>query len=114
MEPQQAHASGLLPGQNALDDGRLLPLESGKLIDHAALEDLSALEDGAVTEQCAIDGWNMPADQLALCSMDDLRDLHSMLSEHIVAANRELARAARPDNLNGHEVRAVRDQLVEP
>ena len=90
-----------------------LPLESVKPMDWAALDDLGALEDGAMTKQCAVDRWSVPAEQLALYSLDDLRGLHRMLSEHIVEANRELARVARTDNLNSQEVRVVRDQLVE-
>jgi hypothetical protein len=89
-----------------------LPLDGAELVGQDAGEDLGAFEDDAMSEQDAIDSWDMPADHLALYSLDELRDVHRMLSERIVAANRELARVAKPDNLESPEVRAVRDQLA--
>ena len=65
-----------------------------------------------VFEDNAIENWDMPAEHIPLDSLDALRDAHRTLSERIVAANRELARIARPDNLNSPEVRAVRDYLA--
>ena len=65
-----------------------------------------------VFEDDAIENWDMPTEHIPLDSLDALRDAHRTLSERIVAANRELARIARPDNLDSPEVRAVRDYLA--
>jgi len=65
-----------------------------------------------VFEDDAIENCDMPAEHIPLDSLDALRDAHRTLSERIVAANRELARITRPDNLNSPEVRAVRDYLA--
>ena len=88
-----------------------LPLDGAAPIDQAGPEDMGAFEDDSLSWQDAIDSWDMPADHLARVSLDNLREVHRMLSEGIVAANRELARIARQDNLKSSEVRAVRDQL---
>lgn len=89
-----------------------LPLDGVAPVDQACSKGLSAVDGGALREQDAIKSRDMPAERFALYSLDDLRDVHRMLSERIVAANRELARVARPDNLGSSEVRAVRDQLT--
>ena len=89
-----------------------LPFDGVTSIDQANLEERVALEGDALTAQVAVDRWDVSAKALTLCSMEDLRDLHRMLSERIVTANRELARVARPDNLESLEVRAVREQLA--
>ena len=89
-----------------------LPLDSSAPIDQADPAALGAFEETALSWQDAIDSWDMPADHLARVSLDNLREVHRMLSEGIVAANRELARIARPDNLESQEVRAVREQLA--
>ncbi|MDA8182742.1 MAG: replication initiator protein A [Acidithiobacillus sp.] len=65
-----------------------------------------------VFEDDEIENWDMPTEHIQLDSLDALRDAHRTLSERIVAANRELARIARPDNLDSPEVRAVRDYLA--
>ena len=65
-----------------------------------------------VFEDDAIENGDMPTEHIPLDSLDALRDAHRTLSERIVAANRELARIARPDNLDSPEVRAVRDYLA--
>ena len=65
-----------------------------------------------VFEDDAIENWDIPTEHIPLDSLDALRDAHRTLSERIVAANRELARIARPDNLDSPEVRAVRDYLA--
>ncbi|OIQ91978.1 replication initiator protein A [mine drainage metagenome] len=87
-----------------------LPLDTAAPIDQASPDGLGAFEDDAMSEPAAIDSWDMPADHLALYSLDELRDVHRMLSEHLVAVHRELAQVARPDDLENPEVRAVRDQ----
>ena len=97
-------------GENAAQGE--LPLDGAAPIDQAGPEDMGAFEDDSLSWQDAIDSWDMPADHLARVSLDNLREVHRMLSEGIVAANRELARIARPDNLESSEVRAVRDQLA--
>jgi hypothetical protein len=89
-----------------------LPLDGAAPIDQAAGEDLGDFVDDALSEMNAIDSWDMPSDHLALYSLDELRDVHRMLSERLVAVHRELAQVARPDNLESPEVRAVRDQLA--
>lgn len=65
-----------------------------------------------VFEDDAIENGDMPTEHIPLDSLDALRNAHRTLSERIVAANRELARIARPDNLDSPEVRAVRDYLA--
>ena len=50
LEPQQAHALGLLPGQDALDDGRLEQRQSEQFIDRREMQAL-ALGDLAATAQ---------------------------------------------------------------
>ena len=74
------------------DSGRAeqteLPLDAATSINQGHAKDMGAFED------------------------DALRDAHRTLSERIVAANRELARIARPANLDSPEVIAVRDHLT--
>lgn len=90
-----------------------LPLDQGSApINQANHDGLVAFGNDAMSEQNVIDSWDVPTDHLARYSLDELRDVHRMLSERIVAANRELARVARPDTLESPEVRAVRDQLA--
>ncbi len=89
-----------------------LPLDGAAPIDQDSTEALGAFEDDALSEQDAIDSWDMPAEHVPLDSLDYLRDAHRVLSEQIVAANRELARVAKLDNLDSPEVRAVRERLA--
>ena len=89
-----------------------LPLDGAADINQTNPENLGTFENEAVSEQAAIDSWDMPVEHLALHSLDDLRDVHRMLSERIVAANRELAHVVRPDNLDSAVVRAVRERLA--
>ena len=90
-----------------------LPLDGVAPIAQEHADDLGAFEDDALSWKAVIGSWDMPAEHLARVSLDNLREVHRMLSEGIVAANRELARVARPDNLDGPEVRAVRAWLAE-
>lgn len=87
------------------------------------VETMGAFVDGTLSEQNAIKSVVVPAERDPLIHASDLvneaerslaylRDLHRALSEQIIAANRELARVIRPDNLEGPEVRAVRDRLA--
>jgi hypothetical protein len=106
-EAVRARNSGERTGQGELPlDDAVVP------IDHDADDGLDAFADDAISEQNAIDSWDMSADHLALHSMDELRDVHRMLSERLVAIHRELAQIARLDNLESPEVRAVRDHLA--
>ena len=89
-----------------------LPLDGAAPIDQDSTEALGAVEDGALSEQDAIDRWDMPAGHVPLDSLEYLRDAHRVLSEQIVVANRELARVAKLDNLDSPEVRAVRERLA--
>lgn len=89
-----------------------LPLDSSAPIDQANPVGMGAFEDDALSEQDVIDGWDMPAEHTPLDSLDYLRDAHRVLSEQIVAANRELAHVAKPDNLDSQEVRTVRERLA--
>ena len=55
LEPQQAHALGLLPDQDALDDGRLEQRQAQQFVDRRmvqafALGDLAATADHTVVE----------------------------------------------------------------
>ena len=89
-----------------------LPLDGAAPIDQDSTEALGAFEDDALSEQDAIDSWDMPAEHVPLDSLDYLRDAHRVLSEQIVAANRELAHVAKLDNLDSPEVRVVRERLA--
>ena len=89
-----------------------LPLDCAAPIDQSSAGDLGAFEDATLSEQDAIDSWDMPAEHMPLDSLDALREAHRALSEQIVAANRELARIVSPDNLDSQEVRAVRADLA--
>ena len=89
-----------------------LPLDGVAPVDQTDPEDMAAFEDDALSWQDAIDSLDMPAEHLARVSLDNLREVHRMLSEGIVAANRELASIARQDNLESSEVRAVRGWLA--
>lgn len=89
-----------------------LPLDGAAPIDLASDENVGTFKEEALSEQEAIDSWDMPSEHLALHSLDDLRDVHRMLSEQIVTANRELAHVAKLDNLDSPEVRTVRERLA--
>ena len=89
-----------------------LPLDGAAPIDQDSTEALGAFEGDALSEQDAIDSWDMPAEHVPLDSLDYLRDAHRVLSEQIVAANRELAHVAKLDNLDSPEVRVVRERLA--
>jgi hypothetical protein len=89
-----------------------LPFDGGDLIDQSSADELGAFEDGALSEQDAIESWDIPVERLALYDLDDLRAVHRMLSERIVATNRELARVAKSDNLESQEVSPVRSQIA--
>lgn len=89
-----------------------LPLDGAAPIDQPRAEDLGAFEDDALSEQDAIENWDMPIEHFPIDNLDALRNAHRALSERIVATNRELARVARPDTLDSPEVCAVRDQLA--
>ena len=65
-----------------------------------------------VFEGDAIKNRDMPTEHIPPDGLDDLCDSHRTLSERIVAANRELARITRPDNLHSPEVRAMRDYIT--
>ncbi len=54
MKPQQAHAAGLLPGQDGLDDGGLQEGQTEQLVDRRMVKPLPARDaagDRAVVEQ---------------------------------------------------------------
>ena len=88
-----------------------LPLDSAAFIDQPRAEDLGAFKDDVLSEQNARDKRDISVEHFPINNLGALRDVHRALSERIVAANRELARVARPDTLDSPEVRAVRDQL---
>ena len=88
-----------------------LPLDSAAFIDQPRAEDLGAFKDDVLSEQNARDKRDISVEHFPIDNLDALRDVHRALSERIVAANRELARVARPDTLDSPEVRALRDQL---
>lgn len=74
LEPQQAHAPGLPPGQDALDDGRLQQRKPQQLVDRQvvqafALCDLAAAADHAVVEQL------LPLESPRQCHQQALVDL---------------------------------------
>ena len=56
MEPQQAHALGLLPGQDALDDGGLQQGQTQQFVDRRVVQafvlgDLAPAADHTIVEQ---------------------------------------------------------------
>ncbi|WP_312283898.1 replication initiator protein A [Candidatus Igneacidithiobacillus taiwanensis] len=86
-----------------------LPLEAAEPIDQIGAEGRGVFEIDVWNKQGAIDRSGMPTTN----TLNELLDAHRMLSERIVAANRELARVTRPDNLDSQEVRNVRNSLDE-
>ena len=88
-----------------------LPFDSTSPIDQSHAENSGSFADEALSEQNAIENCNTPSEYVQLNNLDYLRDAHRVLSERIVTANRELARVAKPDNLNSPAVRAVRERL---
>lgn len=98
------------PGEKA--EQAELPLDGAAPIAQDPGKDLGVFEGDALSEQDAIDSWDMPVAHLALYSLDKLRDVHRMLSERLVAVHRELAQVAKPDNLDSQEIRVVRARLA--
>jgi hypothetical protein len=83
-----------------------LPLDAAVPIDKGRVEDQRAFGDEALTDPGAIKG------HIQLDHPDALHEAHRTLSEQIMAANRELARIAKTDNIDSPEVRALRDHLA--
>jgi len=91
---------------------RELPFGDGAApVDQISEEDLGVVKDDALGDQGVIESWNMPAEQVSPGSLDYLRAAHRVLSEQIVATNRELARVANQERLDSSKVRVVRERL---
>ncbi len=78
-------------GEKATQGKLPLDLDGAAPIDQACAEDRGTCEDGALSEQDVIESGDMLAEHVPFDSLDYLCDAQRVLSEQLVAANRELA-----------------------